>query len=210
MTLVTDISGSRLLPAAPRAQVVAAPSVLSHRLPALDWMRGLVMILMVTDHASASFNAARPTADGAALYAGEALSAVDFLYRWISPLCAPAFLFLAGASLALSIERKRARGGSAWSIDRDLLIRGGLVLSVDLLLISFLKGDSVVLQVMYAIGISMMAMTILRRMPTTWLLAFGLGVFLLTESLLGADWRVDAQAGAIANGDIINFTPGTP
>lgn len=27
-----------------------------HRLPALDWMRGILMVLMATDHASGAFN----------------------------------------------------------------------------------------------------------------------------------------------------------
>src|SRR2546428_8588953 len=40
----------------------------SRRLPALDWLRGLVMVLMTVDHASGTFNAGRLMTDGLALY----------------------------------------------------------------------------------------------------------------------------------------------
>ena len=39
----------------------------SHRLAALDWMRGFVMVLMAVDHASAMWNAGRVAADSAYL-----------------------------------------------------------------------------------------------------------------------------------------------
>ena len=82
------------------------------------------MVIMATDHASEAINAARPVTDSA-LFPGwdGPLDTGQFLFRWLSHLCAPVFLFLAGTSLALSIERKRAAGVGSASIDRDLLIR---------------------------------------------------------------------------------------
>ena len=39
----------------------------SHRIAALDWMRGFVMVLMAIDHASQTWNAGRFSADSAYL-----------------------------------------------------------------------------------------------------------------------------------------------
>ena len=112
-------------------------SAMKHRLPALDWLRGLVMILMASDHASGAFNAARPVTDSVYLYdPQQQLGAIEFIYRWLSHLCAPTFLFLAGTALALSIERKKKRGISASTIDRELLIRGLLIFGVDLIILN--------------------------------------------------------------------------
>ena len=84
---------------------------MSKRIPAIDWMRGIVMILMATDHASSAFNSGRPVTDSVLLYDPSVpLDAVQFFYRWLSHLCAPTFLFLAGTALALSIGGKMARG----------------------------------------------------------------------------------------------------
>ncbi len=95
------------------------------RLVALDWMRGLVMMLMALDHSSGEFNAGRLFTDGVFVYqAGTALPTAQFLTRWVTHLCAPTFVFLAGASLALQVGRRTASGESAWAIDRHLLIRG--------------------------------------------------------------------------------------
>ena len=84
------------------------------RPPALDWLRGLVMILMALDHASGTFNAGRLVTDSSVLYRpGTPLPAAQFFTRWVTHVCAPAFVFLAGTALALSIEKHRARGEAA-------------------------------------------------------------------------------------------------
>ncbi len=80
------------------------------RVGAFDWMRGLVMVLMTVDHASEMINAGRHVSDASFLYKpGTPLPVVQFLVRWMTHLCAPAFVFLAGASLALS-TMKRLKG----------------------------------------------------------------------------------------------------
>src|ERR1700722_6528699 len=53
------------------------------RLVALDWMRGLVMVLMAVDHSSEQFNAGRLFTDSALFYPpGTPLPAGQFLTRW--------------------------------------------------------------------------------------------------------------------------------
>src|SRR5436309_1162194 len=157
------------------------------RLPALDWMRGLVMLLMTTDHASGAFNAGRLMTDATWLYRpGTPLPAAQFMTRWISHLCAPTFVFLAGAALALSIERRLQQGESSRRVDRHLLVRGLFLAALDPLWMTwaFVPGN-VLLQVMYAIGMSLVCMTFLRRLRTSWLVGLSLGLILSGEALIG-------------------------
>src|SRR5438093_12974036 len=81
------------------------------RLAPLDLMRGLVMVLMAIDHSSDAFNKGRLLTDSAFLWtAGTPLPMAQFLTRWITHLCAPTFLFLAGVGLAFTVKKERARG----------------------------------------------------------------------------------------------------
>ena len=161
----------------------------SSRLFAIDWMRGLVMVLMTVDHASHVFNRNEVMADSA--YFGSigqdlvppGLGPQHFLTRWVTHLCAPTFVFLAGTVLALAVERRRERGESAWAIDRHLLARGALLVVLEVWMsIAF---QVPVLQVLYAIGASILCMALLRRLPTSALLALSLGWIALGEALLG-------------------------
>ncbi|MHC5108402.1 MAG: DUF1624 domain-containing protein [Planctomycetota bacterium] len=162
------------------------------RLPAIDWMRGIVMILMATDHANLTFNANRPVTDSFYFYdPSQPLVPLEFAFRWISHLCAPTFVFLAGTSLALSVGRKVGRGVAARAIDRDLFVRGLLIVAVDLTLISYLWTPGMfLLGVMYAIGASMMFMIVMRRLPVILTTMLGLGLVVACEAGLGASIMV--------------------
>lgn len=171
-----------LPPMATVPHAIGAPS--SHRLAALDWMRGLVMILMAIDHASQTWNAGRVSADSAYLMnfatnqpawiPGTELDLAQFLTRWITHLCAPTFLFLSGTSLAMSLERRRAQGASELSLDRHLFIRALVIAGFEGLLTLLANQGVLILQVLYAISASMLAMIVLRRLPTRALLCLGL------------------------------------
>src|ERR1044072_9251585 len=102
------------------------------RIVALDWLRGLVMVLMTIDHASGTFNAGRLMNDSFALYTpGTPLPVAQFMTRWITHLCAPTFVFLAGTALALSIEKRRRSGETAAALDRYIVTRGLLIAALD-------------------------------------------------------------------------------
>ncbi|MCB9663120.1 MAG: DUF1624 domain-containing protein [Alphaproteobacteria bacterium] len=158
-----------------------------HRLLPLDRLRGLVIVLMTVDHASGAFNRGRLVRDAAAMVKpGEVLDPAQFLLRWITHLCAPTFLFLAGAALALSVARRQARGVSAGAIDRDLAIRGLLILALDPLWVSrFWAGDAILLQVLYGIGATFLLLVPLRRLPPAGALAVGLTLVVGGEALAG-------------------------
>lgn len=185
------------VPATAPAAPAAAPSGASRskRIATIDWMRGLVMVLMVIDHASMAFDASHLSQDSA-LYAEAAtmaLPAAEFFTRWITHLCAPTFVFLAGTSLALSIEKRVARGMPAWDIDRSILARGAIIAAIDLTLISLGSGKWG-FGVLYAIGVSMICMAGLRRLPTTALAALSLGWIFLGELVVGLVWHPPGNA----------------
>jgi uncharacterized membrane protein len=155
---------------------------------ALDAARGLVMVLMTIDHASGAFNAGRVASDSVRSYVpGTALDPAQFFTRWVAHLCAPTFLFLAGLSLSLSAERRRVRGEPDGKQDRFLITRGIFIAACDPLWMSWAFGlrGKVLLQVLYAIGGSFVAMAALRRLPRAWLGALALLTILGHEAVGG-------------------------
>lgn len=173
----------------------------SQRIATIDWMRGLVMVLMVIDHASMAVDGRHiAIAKDSALYpdaATIALPAGEFFTRWITHLCAPTFVFLAGSALALSIERRMARGEPAWEIDKGILTRGAIIALLDLAVVSPGSGKWT-LQVLYAIGVSMICMTLLRRLSSRTLLALGLGWMVLGEVVTRWVWTPPGSSSKLA------------
>jgi uncharacterized membrane protein len=183
----------------------AVPIERSRLLP-VDWLRGLVMVLMTVDHASASFNAGRVLGDSAQGWVpGTALPAAQFLTRWITHLCAPTFLFLAGYSLFISVQRRRRDGASEADITGFIAARGLLIAALDPLWMVFVHRGQLVLQVLYAIGVSMMAMSLLRRLPARVCGALGLLLIVLHEALATALGHVDGVARALV---VLTLVPG--
>ncbi len=85
------------------------------RLAAIDMMRGLIMVFMPLDHVRRDFSSR------AEQFFGNGFSTLpmrpedmdvttpgSFLMRWVTHLCAPAFLYLAGVSVFLWRRRSRA------------------------------------------------------------------------------------------------------
>ena len=163
---------------------------MSQRIRAIDWVRGLVMLLMTVDHAGNVFDAAHMHGDnGARWIPGSPLPAGEFLTRWITHLCAPTFVMLAGASLALSAEKRRGQPGQT----RFIVTRGLFIAALDPLWMSlaFSAYRPVIFQVLFAIGLSMVCMAALRRLPTSALLAGAIAIQALGE--LSARWHPTVQ-----------------
>src|SRR4051812_40476959 len=99
----------------------------STRIRAVDWLRGLVIMLMTVDHAGV-LDASHMHGDSFRMWkVGAALPAGEFLTRWITHLCAPTFVLLAGVSLALSTEKRR----NDPSHTRFIVKRGLLIAALD-------------------------------------------------------------------------------
>jgi uncharacterized membrane protein len=189
---------------------VAPVSVSSQRLVALDLMRGLVMVLMALDHSSDAFNAGRLFTDSVNFYRpGMPLPAAQFLIRWVTHVCAPTFLFLAGVGLAYTVKKERARGKTERSIDAYLLKRGLLIAACELWVSYFIMPRGALLfQVLYAIGTSFLFMIPLRRLPNG--LAFALAVSAIA-SLELASGALKAHFGAhVPLWATLLFVPGNP
>ncbi|MCR9093165.1 MAG: heparan-alpha-glucosaminide N-acetyltransferase domain-containing protein [bacterium] len=193
------------------------------RLAAIDWMRGFVMVLMAVDHASQMWNAGRVASDSAYLanlfvggdywIPGTELGPAQFVTRWITHLCAPTFLFLSGTSLAMSFEKRRAQGMAERELDRHLLVRAGVVLACEGLLSLMAASGMLMLQVLFAIGASMIAMVLLRRLPTALLVAIGVGWLAGSEFVLMRLLPIpeDLSTGAVDHFSMLStllFVPG--
>lgn len=201
----------------------AAPSspapLASERLVAIDWMRGFVMLLMAVDHGSAIMNTGRVAADTAwdfsamGVHGGDgALPAAQFLTRWVTHLCAPTFLFLSGTSLALSTDKRAREGATDREIDRHLILRGLLLLLLEagwmsLVMSAGMGHYAAILQVLYAIGASLVLMAFLRRLPVPALVALGLGWFAVGEALTLAVAPPPAGPGGLEAPLSLLFSP---
>lgn len=188
----------------------------TQRLPALDWMRGLVILLMVSDHAGEAFYSGHLIADSA-FFPDRGLPTVPFLHRWLSHICAPTFVFLAGAGIMLSRSRRPGAGmGDAG--DRMLLLRGALLIGLELSLISALwapkMGAVFFLQVLWALGVGMVLMIPCRHLRSLQLLGLGLAVLVGAELLAfvsqgGPAWLVRLFLTG-SRGDLMVAYPALP
>ena len=165
---------------------VAVRAESGRQLP-FDWLRGLVMVLMTIDHASGEFNAGRLFTDATFLYhPGTALPVAQFLTRWITHLCAPTFVFLAGYVMQLSVRRRLEQGEPEGSITRFIVTRGLIIAALDPLWMRLIfrpPGGGIVLQVLYAIGMSFVVMAFLRRIPALTVGVLGLVLAFAAEPL---------------------------
>lgn len=152
--------------ASPAASAGGVTRAGSSRIDAIDKLRGLVIVLMVLDHVRDFFSRTAFTADPLAMESGDPLL---FATRWITHLCAPTFVLLSGVSIWL----QRANGKGRVDLTRFLLTRGLWLIVLELTVVTwgFNFGGGVFLQVIWAIGASMIAMAGLIWLPRVAVLA---------------------------------------
>lgn len=164
------------------------------------------MVLMSIDHASEMFNAGRVFTDSIMFWRpGTPLPLDQFLTRWMTHLCAPTFVFLAGASLAMSTESRIAAGDSPRTVDLHIAKRGLLLLAFEFLWMSWcMRSPGEFLgQVLYAIGASLLFMVALRRLGDRALFAVGLGWIAAGELVFGV-LAMKKLEGTIASGFLVS------
>jgi uncharacterized membrane protein len=141
------------------------------RISSIDLLRGVVMIIMVLDHARDYFHADAYVYDPLDL---SKTNTVLFFTRWITHFCAPVFVFLAGTSAFLVGRRKGIPGLSSF-----LLTRGLWLILLELTVVNFawffnFRFSFIALQVIWAIGFSMVVLSLLVRLPLKAIFIIGL------------------------------------
>ncbi|MGB9392622.1 MAG: heparan-alpha-glucosaminide N-acetyltransferase domain-containing protein [Xanthobacteraceae bacterium] len=131
-------------------------------------MRGLLMVVMALDHTRDFFAAG-------GFNPRDVTEPALFLTRWITHFCAPTFIFLAGISAFLyGTERKTS------DVSRHLFARGcWLVLIVTVVRFGWtfsFKIDYLVIQVIFAIGVSMITLAALVHLPRWAIATVGLAL----------------------------------
>ncbi len=145
--------------------------LLKKRIYSLDFLRGFVMIIMALDHTRDFLHFDAFIHDPLDL---KTTGPILFFTRWITHFCAPVFVFLAGISIFLQEARKSKNELSAF-----LMKRGLWLVFVEVVIITyawtFHSGFPVfVLGVIWAIGISMIGMALLIRLPFKMVFIIGL------------------------------------
>jgi uncharacterized membrane protein len=150
----------------------AAMSPARVRLDAIDLLRGLVMLLMVLDHT-------RDFIGASSLNPRDVHEPALFLTRWITHFCAPVFVLLAGVSAFLY----GARGRTTRELSTYLFTRGLFLVLLELTLVRLgwtfsLRYDFVLLQVIWAIGASMILLSALVHLKRGTIAALALAMIL--------------------------------
>jgi uncharacterized membrane protein len=155
------------------------------RLRSVDLLRGLVMVLMTLDHVRAYFSSVREEpVDFSPVSTGL------FLTRWVTHLCGPVFVLLAGAGAALAL----ANGVPRREQIRFLAVRGLGLLLLELTVVRLLwtfnldyGGQPLVLQAIAALGVCMIALAGMLSLPASVVAGVGIAIIAGHNLLDGLD-----------------------
>ena len=132
------------------------------RIEAIDYLRGLVMVLMVIDHAREYANLPAVSDPVDLTQVSPAL----FFTRWLAHFCAPVFVLLAGVSARLLIAKGRDRNAVAQQLWRRGLVLIALEFTVLWLAWTFsLQWKLFYMQVIWVLGVGMILLSGLIYWP---------------------------------------------
>ena len=181
------------------------------RLDIIDLLRGFVIVLMVLDHVRDYFHI-----DAFVFDPTDPVRTTPLLFvtRWITHLCAPTFVFLAGVSIFL----QRANGKDGAALTTFLLTRGLWLILLETTLIAFgfnFSWPFVFLQVIWAIGMSMVLMSAVVRLSPNAVLMLGAVIVGAHGMLSGVDaadfgswalaWRLTMEPGPVGTFGLVMY-----
>jgi uncharacterized membrane protein len=197
----------------PAVTTTSSRPATASRIQSVDALRGAIMMLMAIDHIR-DF-----VARSAMQFPPTDLSrttAAIFFTRWITHFCAPVFFLTAGIGAFLWMQRGRH---SKPELSRFLITRGIwlILLEVTVLRVILLsqvtyRGSVVILFILWAIGMSMIALAGLIYLPLRALTAVSIAIVTLHNLLDGVPaerfgkaawvWEVLHQQGAFSFGGL--------
>jgi len=145
------------------------------RITSVDLLRGIIMIIMALDHTRDFFHFDAQTGSPLDL---NTTTPILFFTRWITHFCAPVFVFLSGTSAFLQSARKSKKELSIFLITRGLWLILAEITIVNLLLTFDINFSFIALEVIWAIGISMVILGLMIWLPFEIILAVGLLIVL--------------------------------
>eukprot|EP01030_Chromulinospumella_sphaerica_P017577 gene17577-17409_t len=145
---------------------------LRQRLLSIDALRGLVILFMLLDHVRETFLLHRQVSDPMSI---DSTEPALFISRTLAHLCAPVFVLLTGLSAYLYGEKYQGRGDVA----AFLFKRGLFLVVLEFTLVNFawtfqLPPSVIYMQVIWAIGVSMIALAALVWLPRPLLIGLAL------------------------------------
>ncbi|WP_339451838.1 DUF1624 domain-containing protein [Pseudomonas sp. JAI120] len=148
---------------------------LRQRLLSIDALRGLVILFMLLDHVRETFLLHRQVSDPMSI---DSTEPALFISRTLAHLCAPVFVLLTGLSAFLYGQKYQGRR----DVSAFLFKRGLFLIVLEFTLVNFawtfqLPPSVIYLQVIWAIGISMLALAALVWLPR--LLLIGLALVII-------------------------------
>lgn len=158
------------------------------RIHSIDAVRGLVIIFMVLDHVRDLIHTKSLTEDPTNL---DTTSGLLFMTRWVTHLCAPAFVLLAGVSAYLSIQRSADQGAA-----RQFLRKRGLwLILLELTVVGLgiwfdLQFRTILFQVIFAIGFGLVLLSFLSRFDAKYLGYAGLAIIFLHNLIPQAAFQI--------------------
>ena len=206
------MSSTTVLSTAQPAFAQARPAAAVHRsrITSIDALRGLVMIIMLLDHVRETLYLHLQVTDPMTL---PGTAPEVFFSRLAAHFCAPTFVFLTGLSAWLYANPP---SGEPRPVRGFLLKRGLLLIALELTVINFAWSATfsvIYLQVMWAIGFSMVVLALLSGWPRWFLAGLGFlivfghnafaGVVVAPESAWYLPWTLMLHRGwALAEGAV--------
>ncbi|MFX0093964.1 MAG: DUF1624 domain-containing protein, partial [Candidatus Hodarchaeota archaeon] len=160
-------------------QIAELKAESTRRILALDFVRGLAVVLMALDHTSLFWDVGHIVGEGLHGYRPIPLDLLHFLVRFITHYCAPTFVFLAGTGIVLFEANRLKRGKTQREITQHLFIRGLVLLMIEWTVIAFIfRAAPFYFGVLAAIAVGFVIFAFLRRFSSKIIFIFSLVILL--------------------------------